>query len=583
MLAQLTINDFTIVDHLDLELYKGMTVITGETGAGKSIMLDAIGLALGDRADSKCVRMGAKRADICVQFDIGKYPIAQKWLQEHDLDDDKQCILRRVITKEGRSRGYINHQSVPLQTLRQLGGLLIDIHNQHQHQSLLKKETPRRLLDNFAQHQDLATQVKHAYKTWHRTQQQLLKRQNQSDELQAKKQLLTYQLDELDALNLEKGEIERLEMQQSQLSQGESLLTAAHQALELTSQESGTESNAQQMINQAIQQLTLVENQILPSTKTSQSSNEEELEEEPNDTLSSPLNDGLQLLKDALVYIEESSQALHRFIEDSPINPEKLLEVENRLTAIYDCARKHRIKPLELVEFTESLRLELESMDSPEHNIEELSHLLETYEAEYLSLALQLSKQRKEAAETLSTAIVDELKDLGMPNCQFFVAVKPFEGNHFTSHGIEDIEFLACTNPGQPAQSIQKIASGGELSRISLAIQVITAQTSQIPTMIFDEVDVGIGGATAEKVGQLLKKLGAKGQIICVTHQPQVAAHGDQHLKVEKSNQHPIKTSINYLKAKTKKEEVARMLGGIVITKHTLSHAAEMLSTAKAS
>ena len=580
MLTQLTINDYTIVDHLDLELQKGMTVITGETGAGKSIMLDAIGLALGDRADSQCVRIGSKRADICVQFDISRHKNVKAWLQENDLDDEHHCILRRVITKEGRSRGYINHQSVPLQLLRQLGGLLIDIHNQHQHQSLLKKEAPRILLDNFAQHQSLVEDVKHHYKQWQQTKKRLHKIQNQSDEQLAKQQLLTYQLEELDELNLEPGETKTLELEQKTLSQADDVLHASLAALSFCSPyhddniNSGETSsaNAMDLLNHALNQLSQLNQQI------NLESSDESVENETHPTLQAQ-----QLFRDALVYVEEGADALQRHINQHTVDPQRLIEIEQRLSTIYDCARKHKVKPEELIDKTEFIRTELEAISHPEDSIEQLTQKAEQQKQCYFEKAKTLSQQRQRAAETLTKKVIKELHELGMPQCQFFVPLSQIADDDYSAYGLEEVSFTICTNAGQPAKPIHKIASGGELSRISLAIQVVTAQTSQTPTMIFDEVDVGIGGATAEKVGQLLQKLGGKGQTICVTHQPQVAAQGHQHLKVCKDNSGKIaRTKIDYLSAKEKAEEVARMLGGIVITQQTLSHAEEMLSTAQA-
>ena len=556
MLTQLTVSNYAIAERVELQFGKGMTALTGETGAGKSIVLDALGLAMGGRADAGAVRHGAKRADITATFDVSRIAEARQWLENHELDDDNECILRRVISKDGRSRAYINGQPCPLAHLKDLGSALMDIHSQHQHQSLLRKETHRKLLDEFANAEELGEQTRDAWKAWHKTRQRLTERQQNADEAEARLQLLRYQVEELDRLALEDGEQEELEKEQEQLSHADAVLHNSHQATLLCTED---ENSAADLVRQALQQLEQLPVAVPALTET------------------------IQMLNEAQIQITEAGDNLRHFVEDYDADPARLAEVEERLSAIYQMARKHRITPETLPEFHQSLNAELASLDDGEGSVEKLEAELEEQRSHFNTLATELSNARQQAAANLDQRIAEELAQLSMPAVQFVTHLSRNKGDEPAPHGLEDIEFLVSANPGQPARPLAKVASGGELSRISLAIQVVVAQTSTTPTLVFDEVDVGIGGGTAEVVGRLLRSLGSNGQVLCVTHLAQVAAQSHQHLFVSKFTESDATYSkIESLDDNGRVSEVARMLGGVDMTEHTVAHAHEMFTKGQA-
>lgn len=552
MLTHLSIENFATAAHLDMEFETGMTVITGETGAGKSIMLGALGLALGDRADARAVRTGEERADIHTSFDISDCQQARQWLQQHDLLSGEDCLLRRVITREGRSRSYINGHPVTLQDLKELGDMLLNIHSQHAHQSLLKKDQQRLLLDEYAGTTGQLQEIKQLAQQYQQTLQRLQSLEANHSEQSARAQLLGYQVDELDKLDLQDGELEQLDQEQKQLANGEQLLQASQHALALCKD---GELNVISILNQAMHSLGSI-------TAKNQ-----------------PLSNAQELLATALIQVEEASSELQQHLDSFELNPERLHLVETRLSSIHDIARKHRIPSKQLAEFQLQLRDEYESIAGCDGEIEQLQQQLEEQQHNYQKHAGKLSKKRRTAANKLQKQIEKQLQQLSMGNCRFELAITPRDSSHPHPCGNEDIEFLVSTNPGQATQPLSRIASGGELSRISLAIQVITAQTSVIPTLVFDEVDVGIGGAIAEVVGKLLHKLGQGGQVLCVTHQPQVASQGDHHLYVSKQQKKKSTTTqLQKLDSNDKIEEIARMLGGIAITDQSRAHAEEMLA-----
>ncbi len=556
MLTQLTVSNYAIAERVELQFGKGMTALTGETGAGKSIVLDALGLVMGGRADAGAVRHGAKRADITATFDVSRIPDASRWLSHHELDDDNDCILRRVISKDGRSRAYINGQPCPLTHLKDLGSLLMDIHSQHQHQSLLQKDTHRKLLDEFAGAEALAQQTRAAFKTWQATRQRLQDSQQNADENEAKLQLLRYQVEELDRLALQPEEQGELEQEQEQLSHAEDVMLRSQQAAMLCTED---ETSAAGLLRQALNQL-----EQLPV-------------EVPR------LNDTLQMLNEAYIQVTEAGDNLRHFVEDYEADPQRLAEVEERLSAIYQMARKHRVQPEELPELHQTLARELASLDQGEGSVEQLEAELERQLNAYQKLAAELSEARQAAAADLDQRVAHELAQLSMPAMQFITHLNRSAGEEPSAHGREDVEFLVSANPGQPARPLAKVASGGELSRISLAIQVVVAQTSTTPTLVFDEVDVGIGGGTAEVVGRLLRSLGSEGQVLCVTHLPQVAAQCHQHLFVSKfTSDQATYSKIETLDDSARISEVARMLGGVDMTEQTLAHAREMFSKGQA-
>lgn len=557
MLIHLSVHNYAIVEHLDLELKRGMSVISGETGAGKSIMLDALGLTLGDRADNSVVRIGADKADILASFDLDDIPDARAWLAERDLDNEGPCILRRVITAEGRSRGYINGTPCPQGDLKALGELLIDIHSQHEHQSLLKLDTHRRLLDEYGGSQDLARQVQLAAQRWRQTRQTLERLSNTSDEQRARHQLLSYQLEELETLALGENELEQLEHEHKNLANAEHLLGACRQVIDLCSESDA--GNVLSALTSSLQRLTGFQNQ--PGA----------------------LGEAVNLLSSAQIQVEEAVGELNRFLDHFDSDPQRQQALEERLDSIYTLARKHRVQPQELPALQQSLFEELEGLNADDDALEQLGEELAAYAHHYQEKAEALSGARQQAAESLAVAVETEIQRLGMPGGKFSVVLKPTTAGDLMPHGLEQVEFLVSANPGQPLRPLAKVASGGELSRISLAIQVITAQTSRTPTLVFDEVDVGIGGPTAEVVGQLLRRLGERGQVLTVTHLPQVAAQGHHHLFVHKARgRDETHTAVAALEGSERVEEIARMLGGVDLTEQALAHARQMIGSAQA-
>ena len=562
MLVHLSISQFTLVEHLELELKAGMTTITGETGAGKSILLGALGLALGNRIDGNIVRNGAEKADISATFIISEK--VTKWLDSHDypLEDDT-CILRRVVTQEGRSRGYINGRNASATELKALANQLIDIHGQHAHQSLMQKDAPRKLLDNYAGTRALCQKTKHAFQAWQEKLKQKNNLQEDSAEQQAQRQLLTYQVQELDNLELIAGEVGELEAELKRLSNADAIMFSGQQALTLcadgknddssASRSSGQDSALQQ-VQQAIQQLDQIDDDNIT------------------------LKESREFLNQAQIQLEEANDALHNYINKVEINPQRLNQIDQRLGSIFDLARKHHVRADALYDKWQELSDNLNALNFSDDDMEALIQQVAELEQSYLKLAHQLSKKRQKAASKLDKEVNTHFEALALGNAKLQTDIASDE-SHANLYGIDHIDLLVQTNPGMPMGQLCKVASGGELSRISLAIQVITAQTSNIPSLIFDEVDVGIGGGTAERVGRLLNQLGQHSQVLCVTHQPQVAAQAQNHLQVSKiAGDEQTFTNIRPLDNTQRTEEIARMLGGVEITQHTLDHAQEMLA-----
>ncbi len=563
MLTHITINNFTLVEHLDLDFKRGMTAITGETGTGKSILLDALSMTLGERADGDSVRHGCQRADITATFSLDDLPDARDWLIENDLSHADECLLRRVITHEGRSRSLINGQPVTLQQTKALSQLLIDVHSQHAHQSLLLKTTHQRLLDQFGQHLPLADKVAALYHQWQSLRRQFIQLRDNADEMQAHYKLLSYQVEELDQLALYDGELHQLEEEQKQLANAENILNNSQTLADYCEDD---EQGLQQQLRQALKLLDgmNVKSDTLHSAET--------------------------LLNNALIHIEEASSEIRQQIDRTELNPERLSEVNERLSACYDIARKHHIQPEELVTKYQELQEELSHATSGDDALETLKEEMTQAAQAYEVLAIELSEKRKIAATTLAAAVNKQLHTLSMNHANFLVALGEHESHakettplesYATANGIDQIEFLICTNPGNPHKPLAKVASGGELSRISLAIQVATAQTSHVATLVFDEVDVGIGGATADVVGKLLSELGGNSQVICVTHLAQVASKADQHWQVSKhSDNGNTQSAITELRAEDQVEEIARMISGDTLSEESLAHASMMINNA---
>lgn len=554
MLSHIFLRDFAIIETLDLELEPGMTALTGETGAGKSILVDAIGLVLGDRADSGVVRHGAEKTEITLSIDISDTPSALSWLREQDLDQDDQCILRRVITNAGKSRAWINGSPANLTMLRQLGEQVVDIHGQHEHQSLMKKDMQRQLLDDYGSHQKLLGTLNEHYLRWKALHDKLDQLQNQSSDHQAQIDLLSFQTQELESLSPVKGEYTQLDEEHNRLSNAGQLLQTASQGLD---------------------QLYDADQQSVYSVLSSLINDMEQLK-----ALDNRFEEPLSLLTDAQIQVEEASSLLRHYQDSLELDPQRLQWVESRIAELHQMARKHNVAPEELPEKFSDLSLRLAELNGDEYDLDALQEKLAESHQAYLSCATKLHKSREKAAKQLAQGVSKAMQQLGMDGGVFEIHCGFHEDSKFTVHGMDDIEFQVSANPGQPLKPLIKVASGGELSRISLAIQMIAAQKVTLPALIFDEVDTGIGGGTAEVVGQQLRKLGANRQVLCVTHLPQVASQAHQHYKVTKiKGKNSTSTGMITLRDEARVEEIARMMGGIEITDSTRALAKEMLDS----
>ncbi len=555
MLINLQVHDFAIVDRIEVEFDRGMTVLTGETGAGKSILVDALGLVLGERGSAQLVREGAKRAEFAAEFDISALPTVATWLDENALDLDGDCLLRRVINADGRSRAFINGNAVPLSQLKALGELLLDIHGQHFHQSLGRKDVQRDLLDYFGGLLDDRAIVATHYIEWQTLTERLEKLLAADADRASRVDLLTFQLQELESLAIDKGEFDELSQERQKLRNSGRLAEGVTSAL--SGLFDNDEGNANSLVAGA---LTSVE----------------QLAE--FDPALAPV---LELLNSASIQVAEAADALRRYGETIDMDPARRDQVEERLDAFQAIARKHRVEPDALVELTETLRAEHDELTHAEERGRELEEQASRAKGRYLELARKLSLARAGAAKKFDAAVTEAMHGLGMPGGLFQVALEPLDEDSARPWGLDDIGFLISANPGQSPQALARIASGGELSRMSLAIQVIASDGSTIPTMVFDEVDSGVGGGVAEMVGRRLQELGSDRQVLCVTHLPQVASLADQHFRVSKvTDGKSTRTQVHGLGKEERVEELARMLGGVEITDKTLEHAAEMLAGA---
>ncbi|VAW82270.1 DNA repair protein RecN [hydrothermal vent metagenome] len=551
MLVSLHIRDFAIIDELEVELHNGMTALTGETGAGKSILLDALGLLLGDRAEAGTVRHGTERADLSASFDISTLDTAREWLKIQSLDLDNDCQLRRVIAREGRSRAYINGTSVPLQLLRELGEHLVDIHGQHEHQSLMKRDLQRQLLDRHGKHSTTLHKLASLHQDWKRIQQEIEAIVGNGNDRDSRLEFLRFQLQELNELAPQAGEVETLHTELARLSNaGQLLETCASHNDALYD----AERSAHDLLGQAINDLAPLTN-IDPSLKETS-----------------------ELFNSALIQLEEGVNLLRDYRDRVELDPQRQQEVEQRIDALHNVAGKHRIKPETLPDFHQRLASELEQLEQADQRLDTLEQQRLALESDYRKAAGKLHKQRIKTAGQLSKQVSAAMQALGMNGGQLKIEVNETPSDKLSPLGGDQIEFKVSANPGQPPAPLAKVASGGELSRISLAIQVIASEASDIPTLIFDEVDSGVGGAVADTVGQQLRALGEHRQVLCVTHLPQVASQAHQHLQVTKlTGDQSTRTRIRTLDAEERVEEVGRMLGGQKMTQATLDHAREML------
>ncbi len=555
MLTEIHINNLITIPTLHLDINSGTTVITGETGAGKSILIDAIELALGSRASNDKIRPGQEKAEISICFDVSKLAEAKQWLDHYDLShENNACILRRVMHQDGRSKSFINGMPTTLQPLRELGELLIQIHGQHEYHSLLKTDHQRKILDHYASHQHLLDTVNHLSDEWHSLNGQITQLRQRITERNARMTFLNFQLQELKELQLTQDEFQTLDLEHKQLAHAGELLQNLNSALNILTDHE--ENNALRSIHQALHALELVQ-QVDPK-----------------------ISDWIESLNAILIQISDTEDGLRHYLNTIEIDPSRLIWVEDRISLLFNMARKHKINPQELYDLQCRLAIELQALENSDLQLNELEQKLSTIEKQYHDNAIKLSKSRTKAAENLNIIITKTIHELSLSHAQFEVCLEADKTMSMSPHGVEKIIFRIKTNAGQTMQPLSKIASGGELSRVGLAIHLATADQYHTPTLIFDEVDVGIGGGTAEMVGKLLRKLGQSHQVLCITHQAQVAAKGHHHLRVAKmQSEHSTRTHVHALSQDEKTHELARMLGGVEITQTTLAHAKELIDT----
>ncbi len=554
MLTALTIRDFAIIDELELTLGRGLTVLTGETGAGKSILVDALQLLAGGRAGAEMIRHGAERADLSATFEVRDAPPAlTEWLERQALADD-ELIVRRLLGADGRSRAWLNGQPVPLQLLREAGDLLIDIHGQHEFQSLTRAPRQRELLDEFGDLASQVTSVREACGRWRELDARARALAEAARDRDAQLELLRHQVGELSGLELAAGEFEQLNEERVRLAHRGRLAEAAQGALSLLYQDETY--NAHSGIGRALQGLrgaAAIDPQLGPI---------------------------IALAQEAEVNIREAARELERYAQGLELDTSRQDAVESRLAAIEDIARKHRVTPAQLPQRAAQLAADLERLERAAVDLQSLRGELNEVLTRYRTLAAALSLARTQAAKALGTAVTKHMQALGMAGGRFEVGVTPRD-HEPAPHGADDVEFRVSANPGQPVRPLAKVASGGELSRLSLAVEVASS-ARETRCMIFDEVDSGIGGAVAEIVGRELRALGQRGQVLCVTHLPQVASQGHQHLRVAKlTDGRATRTRLSELPETERIEELARMLGGVDVTATAREHAREMLRGAE--
>lgn len=544
MLTDLRIRNFTIIQALDLSFEKGMSVLTGETGAGKSVLVDAIELALGERADTRWIREGEQRCEISLCFDVTHHISAKKWLLKHDLDAGDDCLIRRTLSQDGRSRAYINDQAVSLQRVKALRALLITIHGQHHNALLFDRFYQRQQLDSYLNSPEQLKEVQRAYQAWQNLQQTANVLQKKSDEAQTKLDFLNYQLNELENLQLEENEFIQLEADQKQLTHAQRLLHDGHLAL---------------------QKIVITENDILKIQAILK----------PLLAFSSAFKNLILLLENAHIQTQEARRDLEHYLESLSVNSEQLLFIEQRLSDIYTLARKYRTLPNELYQFQMRLHVERDALDGLDIQMTQLNAAIQTAKTEYDAVASRLSDQRHLMAKKMAAEVDAYLPNLGMLHAHFQIHLVPVEP---CVYGVEQVEFWMCTNPGQPMQPLEKVLSGGELSRLNLAIQAVFHTSQQAAVHVFDEIDTGIGGSVAALVGQLMFLLSKNTQVIAITHLPQVAASADHHYVVKKATlEKSTSSTLSKLSQEERVDEMARMLGGLKITDRTMAHARELL------
>tara|TARA_B110000259_G_scaffold59611_1_gene70478 strand:- start:5246 stop:6919 length:1674 start_codon:yes stop_codon:yes gene_type:complete len=554
MLESIQIKNFAIIDSLQLEFNQGLTALTGETGAGKSILLDAIKLISGDRADSDNVKNGQDRAEINICFDIQQHPKAQHWLQDNEMASDQECIIRRIIFANGRSKAFINGHNAPLSQLKNLTQMLVDLHGQNEHQSLQKSSIQRQLLDTYLNEPALVSSVKQTYGLWQQLQKQLGEVLDGSVDREQRIDLLNLYCQELNQLNLAEGEIETLQSEYNRLAHAGQLLESSEEILSILYD--NDDASVQSLLSHCE---GLITGKVAYDPKLSTS---------------------YELISSAVIQVQEATNELRNYQQSLDLDSGQLDRLNQRIGHAQDLARKHHISIEKLPDLALELNQELELLSSSENNIEEINRLLDQAKKNYLECANQLSLKRIEIAQSLSAQISEIMQQLGMDGGRFSIQINSNEGEtDFKKTGIDTISYQVSANPGQPLKPLTKVASGGELSRISLAIQVIFSESSNIPTLIFDEVDSGVGGGIAEIVGKKLRWLGSNRQVFCVTHLPQVASQAHHHYLVEKvKTSDDTTTSVVPLASGPRLEEISRMLGGVVISDQTRAHASEMIA-----
>lgn len=554
MLQHLFIKDLSVVALADIHFATGMTVITGETGAGKSILLDALGLAVGERGDSQMIRPGAEKAEIAATFDVSSLSGAILWLADLDLtcDDSTHCIIRRILYANGRSKAFINGRPVTTAQLRLLGEYLLQIHGQHQHQLLLKPVEQLRLLDAFGQHEAKVSQVKTAFRDYEKLtlQRQQLLTTNQSS--QAKIDLLQYQIAELQALQLGESELIQLDKEHDNLAHARTFIETGEQALSIL--ENADEGN----IIQWLGQLELILRPLAEKDKG--------------------LKNAFECVENATIQLQEASNEINGFVSQLEIDPERLHVVEQRLERIHEVARKHKVEAPALYQHFCHLQQQADQFANQEQFLAQIDQHIALAKKQYEEVAKALTKARLKAAKQLASDVTACVQELAMPGALFTIDLQPFEDNELHLQGNESVTFGISANPGHPPQPLSKVASGGELSRISLALQLITAKYVATPCLVFDEVDVGISGKIGALVGKALQRLSSDAQVLCVTHLPQVAACGENHLQVVKQrSENNTVTEIHMLNQTGRVEAIAQMLGGVDVTTQARANAKQLL------
>jgi DNA repair protein RecN (Recombination protein N) len=556
MLTYLQIRDFALIENVELELGPGLTVLTGETGAGKSMLVDALGLVLGDRAEPRQIRAGCDRAEVTAEFDLGDLDPPRAWLDERGLADAGQCLIRRVVARAGRSRAFINGTPVTLQDLKALGELLADIHGQHEHQSLLRAESQRRMLDTWGRNQPFADTVATAYRAWNEAETARTALADDQVRDGERRALLRFQLDELNTLAPQPGEFAALGEEHRRLAHADELVAALGTLCDGLYE--ADEGSVHDRLGRAARELAELQ-RLDP-------------------TLANPA----EVLEEALIRVQESASGLRHCADRIDLDPGRLAQVERRLEALHETGRKYRVAPDELPQLHASLVAELGDDEDPDTRLARLTEAATVAAAEYHRAATELSRQRAAAGEALGEMVTESLQLLAMPGGRFAVELQPLDDGQGSVGGNEQVRFLVSANPDQPPLPLGQVASGGELSRISLAIQAATAASVDVPTLVYDEVDVGIGGRVAEIVGRLLRDLAEARQVFCITHLPQVAAQAHGHLQVNKQSEEAVTTTaVTPLDREARIEELARMLGGLKITAQTRAHAEEMIELAR--